>query len=461
MFQGASSEALATLATRLIWELAPAGTRIFEPDTQAEAMYLVEGGNLEFVNRQGELQGHINAGGYCGEIGLLGYKTYGVAAVARSNSSLWVLERADFQSVAERFPAVAQALKSQLLADETVHAAERHLRRLSLFAGLATDQLRDVTSYLSETHFRAGQAVYQRGAPGEALFLIEQGRVAVQYRTPNGEIRVLATMGPGDFVGENAVLTGEAYASDVIAQSETSAWALTRQDFEALLTKYPILALNLSRALSYRLEQTTQQAALAPAPVPAATAPPAGAAAPPAPVAPARTVAPATIVAPSRNIAPATVVAPSRPAAAPMRRPGVSPIRDRFDRVVGWFDGLNTANKVRFVIVALLVLWLVGIAVPSLVISALAQGRSEPRRDRPGQLPERGRLDRPGRHQRGRNGYLDALANRHTHPVTHAVAHSYSHSHAAAHGDVDSHPGDGNLRPAHPDTRGPGRGRRG
>jgi CRP-like cAMP-binding protein len=375
LFQGASSEALAALAARLIWELAPAGTRIFEPDTQAEAMYLVDGGNLELLDRQGDLQGHINAGGYCGEIGLLGYKPYGMAAVARSNSSLWVLERADFQNVAERFPAVAQTLKAQLLADETVHAAERHLRRLSLFAGLSTDQLRDVTSYLHEEHFRAGQVLYQRGAPGEALFIIEQGRVSVQHRDPNGEIRVLAAMGPGDFLGENAVLNGEAHASDAFAQSETSAWTLTRPDFETLLTKYPILALNLSRALSYRLAQTTQQAALATGP--AIPAPPAGAAVPPASVAPARPVAPPTAIAPARQGTADTVVAPARPAAAPLRRPGVSPVRDRFDRVVGWFNGLNSTSKVRFTIVALLVLWLVGVSMPSLVISVLAQGKSQ------------------------------------------------------------------------------------
>jgi CRP-like cAMP-binding protein len=387
IFLALPAEALAELAARLVWQMAPNGTRIFDATTPAEAMFLVEGGGVELVDQRNESLARISSGGYFGEAGLADGETYGYAAVARGNTTLWVLTRADVENVAERYPAVRRAVADYLIASQVAnreHFAEQHLRRLSLFAGLTSAQLSDVAGHLSEARFRAGQPLFQRGQPGDALYLIEQGRVSIQTQTADGTVRTLAGIGSGEFCGETAILTGEPQATDALALTEVTAWMLTRQDFESLVMQYPLLALNLSRALSYRLRQSNEQGLGAPAETPgvpvaaAVVATSALSAAPrPAPAA-ARPPAPA----PAKP-APASM-APAKPAAVePARRGGPA-------AALAWFGSQKTGTKIQLIALVLLIIWLIGIAAPSLVISALSSRNNTQNA------------------QNGKNGFLDS-----------------------------------------------------
>ena len=337
VFQPLPAEALDEVASRLVWQIAPAGSRVCDVDTPAEAMYLVEGGSVELLDRQNEPLARIQTGGYFGEIGLVGGGPYGFSAVARGNTTLWVLLHADFEAVAGHYRALNRA-GNELPAGEKSRApeqfAERHLRRLSLFAGLTTEQLRQVAGYLQPARFRAGQVIYKRGQSGDSLYLIEKGHVSVQTRTTENGVRMLASMGPGEFIGETALLTGEPHATDTFAQSDVAAWVLKRQDFETLLETFPVLRANLSRELSYRLRDRNEQPEEA---------------------------APAAIPSNYTESKPVT----TRPSST-LDAGGRSPL--------DWFGDLSTGAKIRLAVIVLLVIWLVGIAAPSLVISLLSGG---------------------------------------------------------------------------------------
>ncbi|HEX9117999.1 MAG TPA: cyclic nucleotide-binding domain-containing protein, partial [Anaerolineae bacterium] len=373
IFQSVPEEALRSLAGKLVWLVAPNGGRICEAAAPAEAMYLVEGGSVELLSGHGESQGSVQAGAYFGEAALSDGAPYGFAAVARSNTTLWVLHHADFVEVAALYPALQAAVNEQAQKEKqeaAEHFAERHMRRLTLFANTKPEELREIAGYLKPMHFRSGQAVYERGQPGDALYLIEQGRVSVQARTSEGRGRVLAVMGPGDFVGETALLTGEPHATDATAQNEVSAWALTREDFEILLAQYPILAVNLSRVLSYRLRQSNEQASAAPVVAGAAAAAAAVPAETAAPVAAAASGAGGAAVgkATQRRAPKATAAgAAARPAA------GAAPVSP-----VAWFTALTTGTKIRLIAIAILVIWLLGIAAPSAVLAMLGAGPAHP-----------------------------------------------------------------------------------
>jgi len=228
----------------------------------------------------------------------------------------------------------------------------RHLRRLNLMAGLSTEQLRDVAQDLRTERFTAGQGIYCRGTYGNALYLIDQGQVLVQR--PN---QPPTTLSSGDLFGLSALLENEPHTSEVAAQTDVYGWSLSRDDFEKLALRYPVLALNLTRQLNQRLRQSNERAmtimtAAVPAPTPAAV-----------PVAPAAPVARASRPMPAAASLPAVVAAPVDRAA---------------DRAASWFGSRSTGAKVRLIVVVLALVWLLGVAVPWAILNLATTGSLAP-----------------------------------------------------------------------------------
>jgi CRP-like cAMP-binding protein len=215
-------------------------------------------------------------------------------------------------------------------------------------AGLTQEQMREVARCLKPERFRAGQTIYHQGTPGTALYLIEEGQVSLQMRAGSASMQAVATLGASDFFGETALLTGEPHAADALALTDVSVWTLTRDDFEALVLRFPGLALNLSRALGRRLQQSNEPVAAG-----------------------ARWEAPPRAAVP---VAASYVPPAGRLARAAGPAMGLNRVADT---ATSWFAGLSTGAKLRLVAVILLLIWLIGVAAPSAVISLLSG--SQPR----------------------------------------------------------------------------------
>ncbi|MCX7853054.1 MAG: Crp/Fnr family transcriptional regulator, partial [Caldilineales bacterium] len=158
-----------------------------------------------------------------------------------------------------------------------------------------------------------------------------------------------------DFFGEGSLLTGEPHSMTAVAETDADVWALTRAEFENLVLRYPVLALNLSRVLAQRTRQwATGQVGVAAAPtvVMPVAAPTPTAAANPAPAA-------------------ATRSAPApRPTPAPTAQAGF------FANLTQWYAGLSRAARVRLILLVLLLVFLFGISLPMAVVSALRASRT-------------------------------------------------------------------------------------
>ncbi len=355
LFASLDLDTLRGVAQRLLLRHVPAGEIVFQEGEVGDALYLVDTGRVEVVSsllRRGEILARLGAGGFFGEMALLTGKsrTTGVRAVEDSN--LWVLYRRDFEELTATHPSLGQALARTL--SERLHEsgetfADRHLRKISLFSGLNTAQLADVAERLFPARYQPGEMIYRQGDSGDRLFMIESGEARLG-NSAGANFRLTA----GEFFGERSLLTGDAHAVSAVAESHLEVWTLAREDFEALALKYPILALNLSRIISRRLQMTAPAAA--------------------APVA----IPPAAVPRPAAR--PATRPAPA-PAPVPVSRPlpaaarPVAPVPGRkpswTEGLALWFGGLSRGAKWRLVLVALLLVWLVGIALPATVINAL------------------------------------------------------------------------------------------
>ncbi len=372
LFSGLPEEAMWAVGSRLLLQHVPAGQYVFSQGAAGDALYLVDSGRVEIVTGSGLAQtvlARLGPDEFFGEMALLTGQPRSSSARAAAHSNLWVLYRSDFDDLVNRYPSISLALSkalSERLANMDRRFAENHLRGLKLLAGLSASQLENVSSRLKAARFRQGEAIVREGEPGEDLYFLESGRVQV-VRGHGAEATVLDELGAGDLFGEMALLTGNPRSATVTALSEVNVWALSRADFDDLVTAYPHLALALSRLLSERLRATDARFLQGSRTAGAAAQRPARQAA-------AATAAVATVAAEPRPV-PKAKPAP-RPRAdrtARTQRKGlVAEVGEVFDSVVAWFGGLSTWGKVRLLAFTMLLAWLACIAAPALVLSTLA-----------------------------------------------------------------------------------------
>jgi putative ABC transport system ATP-binding protein len=91
-------------------------------------------------------------------------------------------------------------------------------------------QLTDVAEKMSKRHYAAGETIVRKGDPGEEFFLVFDGEVEVIRAD-----REVARLGPGDFFGEVALISGEPRNATVVARSAVDTYVLGKTDFEAAL----------------------------------------------------------------------------------------------------------------------------------------------------------------------------------------------------------------------------------
>jgi CRP/FNR family transcriptional regulator, cyclic AMP receptor protein len=128
--------------------------------------------------------------------------------------------------------------------------------RWRLLSGLSpADRLRVLESARPCT-FAAGETVFAAGEQGTSLHLIESGRVAIRIVTPDGEQATLTIAGPGDAIGEMALLRRSSIRSAAaIAWEPTRTLALERDAFRRLCQRHPDVQRLLIGVLAERVER--------------------------------------------------------------------------------------------------------------------------------------------------------------------------------------------------------------
>jgi CRP/FNR family transcriptional regulator, cyclic AMP receptor protein len=88
--------------------------------------------------------------------------------------------------------------------------------------------------------FRKREIIFHIGDPGDTMFMIEHGHVAVRVDTEWGEESTLVVLGPGDVFGELALLgTGRSRGATVVAIADTHTLMLSRAQLSALRADRP------------------------------------------------------------------------------------------------------------------------------------------------------------------------------------------------------------------------------
>ena len=124
------------------------------------------------------------------------------------------------------------------------------LGRTPLFAGLGREDLEEVLRGVGRrVSFEAGQAIVERGDPGDAMYIVLSGVAEVDV---GGRFHRLER---GDFFGEMAVLAGRPREATVKAAEPVEALRIPADDFQAFLLDNPQVAVGMLRSLVERLRE--------------------------------------------------------------------------------------------------------------------------------------------------------------------------------------------------------------
>jgi lysophospholipid hydrolase len=182
-------------------------------------------------------------GGTVGEVSVLSETPALTTIRARGEVHLAQLSRAGFDRFAERTPSGALSVTEALRPALHRHALRFAIHRTHTFRDLDSQLLIDLESELEPVSLYGSETLLREGEPGDSIYIVISGRLRVVRRTASGGQTVLAELGPGETVGEMALITGESRSADVHAVRDTQLARLSRPAIERLLTRHPMATL--------------------------------------------------------------------------------------------------------------------------------------------------------------------------------------------------------------------------
>ena len=135
------------------------------------------------------------------------------------------------------------------------------LKSLSLFQDLKDRDLGYVLQSLHSRVYQPGEVLFIEGDIGRALFIIENGQVELNKQDAKGQPQRLATLMPGEFFGEMALLEQLPRSASAVAAEKSVVHLLYKTRLESLLHYHPQVGVSilyhLAQLLSSRLRKTT------------------------------------------------------------------------------------------------------------------------------------------------------------------------------------------------------------
>jgi cAMP-dependent protein kinase regulator len=222
----------------------PQGTVVIEEGTGGAEAYIVARGELEvkrtMENGSSLTLARLTGGALFGEMALLSRAPRAASVVACRPSILLVGRKDALDAVAEREPEVAIELAG--------HCRRRMVQNLvrtsPILSAVRAEERPALVERFETRVYEKGDKLIAEGADSTGLHLIASGEVAV-IRDEGDEPFVLATLGPGDIVGEVALVLRRPSSADVVAVHPTVTLHLATEKFMSLIREHPTILAEL------------------------------------------------------------------------------------------------------------------------------------------------------------------------------------------------------------------------
>lgn len=178
---------------------------------EGDYFYVVESGKFTVIV-DGKPVSQIGEGSSFGELALLYNAPRQATVRADSAAVVFSLDRESYRFM------IAQS------ASDKTKEIKMALNACPLLSELTDDQLEKISEAVELFPYNAGDIIIKKGTEGKVFYMIKEGTVLVDV----GEQFSQATLGPGEYFGERALITGEPRAATITAQTKVLLMALDR-----------------------------------------------------------------------------------------------------------------------------------------------------------------------------------------------------------------------------------------
>ena len=130
------------------------------------------------------------------------------------------------------------------------------IRSVPLFGSLDDQAAGELRDLLRTQDTSAGTPLFSAGDAGDAMYLIESGRVRISINDEDQKPIVLAELARGDFFGEMAIIDGKNRSADATIIEDARLAVLSRENFLRFICNNPTVALEMLSATFSRLRHT-------------------------------------------------------------------------------------------------------------------------------------------------------------------------------------------------------------
>jgi ABC-type multidrug transport system ATPase subunit len=126
------------------------------------------------------------------------------------------------------------------------------LGTIPIFAGCSPAELEVIASSMEATAVPGGTVIFRDGDPGDDMYIVASGQVRIVSDVQTEKI-IFAHLGPGEFFGEMALMTGGPRSAAAVATTDVRLWRLGKKQIALILREYPQVGVAIGRVLSERV----------------------------------------------------------------------------------------------------------------------------------------------------------------------------------------------------------------
>lgn len=232
LFAGLPHEALESLVAKLhLVQLSPEEILFHEGDP-GDALYVIVEGTLS-VQAEGPPRvemARLGAGSFIGEVALMTDQPRSATVIAVTDAELLRIDRPTLAHVlathGEVLAAVLRFVRDRLV--------DRWTRTSPLFRPFGDDERAALASRFKFLEVSSGSTLLTANSRPDGLYIVLAGKFTVHRAGAQ-----VALLGPGEMIGEAALLSGGAFKSEVVAKGKSLALCLPAADFREMIMTHP------------------------------------------------------------------------------------------------------------------------------------------------------------------------------------------------------------------------------
>src|SRR3569623_611667 len=232
LFSGLSQEALESLVSELQLIQLTDGEVLFHEGDPGDALYVIVEGEVA-VQAEGPPRvemARLGPGSFIGEVALMTDQPRSATVTAPNGAELLRIDRATLKRVLAAHGEVLSAVL-RFVRDRLV---DRWTRTRPLFRPFDPNERAALASKFKFLEIDAGRVMLGEGMRPDGLYIVLAGHFDVRRGGQQ-----LAVRGPGDLIGETALLSGTAIKSDIIARGKARALCLPANEFRVMIMTHP------------------------------------------------------------------------------------------------------------------------------------------------------------------------------------------------------------------------------